>query len=247
MTEDARQPLAGRRILVTGASRGLGQAVARGCAHAGATVLAAARNVRALEALADELVAAGCAEPLLVPINLQTAGVDDYALVAEHIETRLGGLDGLVLAAAMLGDLTPLSHYDTVTWARVFQVNLHASLLLAQACRPLLRQSGHGRVVFTLADEAYEAKANWGAYAVSKFALRGLFELWAQESRDDAALSVNAVVPPPLRTKLRMDAFPAIDAASLPEPDCVVAAYLGLLGDAAPHGKLIRVPAPAGS
>ena len=118
--------------------------------------------------------------------------------------------------------------------------------VLAEVVR-WLRQSGHGRVVFTLADEAYEAKANWGAYAVSKFALRGLFELWAQESRDDAALRVNAVVPPPLRTKLRMDAFPAIDAASLPEPDCVVAAYLDLLGDAAPHGTLVRVPAPAGS
>ncbi|MEQ8661697.1 MAG: SDR family NAD(P)-dependent oxidoreductase, partial [Gammaproteobacteria bacterium] len=165
-------------------------------------------------------------------------------LVADHVAERLGALDGLVLAAAMLGDLTPLSHYDTVTWARVFQVNLHANLLLAQALRPLLRRSGHGRVVFTLADEAYTAKPNWGAYAVSKFALRGLFELWANECAADPTLRVNAIVPPPLRTRLRMDAFPAIDAATLPAPSIAVAACLALLGDAAPRGTVVRIEPP---
>ncbi|MEQ8230178.1 MAG: SDR family NAD(P)-dependent oxidoreductase, partial [Gammaproteobacteria bacterium] len=82
-----------------------------------------------------------------------------------------------------------------------------------------------------------------GAYAVSKFALRGLFELWANESAADDALRVNAIVPPPMRTRLRMDAFPAIDAAALPTPDIAVAACCALLGDAAPRGEVVRVAA----
>lgn len=239
--------LAGHVVLVTGASRGIGRAVARACAHAGATVLAAGRDVRALEALADELLASGCEEPVLVPINLEAAGVDDYALVVEHLEQRFGRLDGLVFAAGMLGDLTAIARYDPVTWARVFQVNLHSALLLAQACEPLLRRSGRGAVVVTLAEEAYAPKANWGAYAVSKYALRGLFEVWARECEGDAALRVNAVVPQPVGTRLRMNAFPGLEAADLPPPESVAEVYVELLGarSAGVNGRVVHSPQSA--
>lgn len=237
--------LAGQVILVTGASRGIGRAVARACALAGATVVAAARNVRALEALADEVADAGCPQPVLLPINLQTATVDDYATVASLIDTQFGHLDGLVHAAAMLGDLTPLVHYDPVNWARVFQVNLHSTLLLTQACWPLLHAAQQASLVFTLTEEAYTAKANWGAYGVSKWALRGLFETWVQERSRHSAVRVNAVIPQAVHTRLYMDAYPAAEVASLVPAEAVADVFLHLLGARGVdlHGQVLRAPA----
>lgn len=230
--------LDGRVVLVTGASRGIGQAVAHGCAGAGATVVAAARDVRALETFADVVEQAGLPAPVLLPINLEAAGADDYASVAAHIDERFGRLDGLVLAAAALGDLSPLPQYDAVTWARVFQVNVHSALLLSQACWPLLRASGRGRLVVTLAEEAYAARPNWGAYAASKAALRAMFELWSSEVAGDAVMRVGAVVPPPTRSRLRQNAFPAMNPQRWAEPAACVDVYLTQLGDDAVNGMV---------
>lgn len=243
-SRDDAPALDGQVILITGASRGIGRALALACAGAGATVIAAARNVRALESLADDIAGRGDAPPLLLPLNLQTASVDDYLGIAGHIAEQFGRLDGLVHGAAMLGDLTPLAHYDTVTWARVFQVNVHSALLLTQACWPLLLAGGHGSLIFTLAEEAYTAKANWGAYGVSKFALRGLFETWARESAGNPAVRVNAVIPQAVHTRLYMDAYPAADVERLPAPETVTDAYLHLLGAAgrALNGTALRAP-----
>ncbi|MCB1748705.1 MAG: SDR family NAD(P)-dependent oxidoreductase [Gammaproteobacteria bacterium] len=240
MTDPLDGALAGRVILVTGASRGIGQAVARACAAAGATVVAAARNVRELEAFADAVEDAGQPAPVLLPINLEAASADDYATIAGHLDERFGRLDGLALIAGALGELSPLPIYDAVTWARVFQVNVHSALLLTQACWPLLRASEHGRLVVTLAEEAFAAKPNWGAYAASKAALRAMFEMWAAEVANDPALRVGAVVPGPLRTRLRLNAFPALDPARLAVPEIIAPAYVELLGAAARNGTVWR-------
>jgi NAD(P)-dependent dehydrogenase (short-subunit alcohol dehydrogenase family) len=240
MSEPADGTLAGRVILVTGASRGIGQAVARACATAGATVVAAARDVRALEAFAGAVEADGWPAPVLLPINLEAASAEDYATVASLLDERFGRLDGLALVAAALGDLSPLPLYDAVTWARVFQVNVHSALLLTQACWPLLRASGRARLVVTLAEEAFTAKPNWGAYAASKSALRAMFEMWAAEVANDGAFRVGAVVPAALRTRLRLNAFPGLDPASLGAPESVAPAYVELLGANARNGTVWR-------
>ncbi len=228
--------LDGRVILLTGASRGIGSAVATACARAGATMLLAGRDVRALERLADVLEGAGATPPVLVPINLETAGVDDYSVVAELIAARFGRLDGFVANAAMLGEPAPLANYDGVAWARTFQVNVHSVFLLLQTCLPLFRSAVDPAVVFSLAAEGLEARPNWGAYAVSKYAVRGLMELLAAESRH-TSLRVNGVVPEAVRTRLRRQAFPGLDADTLPLPETQADAYVALLG---PRGAGVR-------
>lgn len=235
MSEPTRE-LDGRVILLTGASRGIGSAVASACAAAGASVLLAGRDVRSLERLADTIETSGATPPVLVPINLETAGVDDYAVVAGHIAERFGRLDGLVVNAAMLGDPAPLANYDGLAWARTFQVNVHSAFLLLQACLPLLGRALDPAAVFTLAPEGLQARPNWGAYAVSKYALRGLMELLAAES-SHTALRVNGVVPEAVRTRLRRQAYPGLDAATLPPPDTQADAFVALLG---PRGAHIR-------
>ena len=117
MIDQSDDELHGRCVLITGASQGIGRAVAVSCAVAGATVVACGRDVTALEDLADEIGLAGHTPPVLLPINLERAGIDDYLEVAHLIAQQFGALDGLVLNAAVLGELAPLAHYDAVTWA----------------------------------------------------------------------------------------------------------------------------------
>ena len=234
MTGNADSELESHAILVTGATQGVGRAIALACASSGATVIACGRNVPALENLADEVCEKGHPEPVLLPINLERATVDDYNNVAGLVREQFGHLDGLVLNAGVLGDLAPLAHYDAVTWARVFQVNVHSTFLLLQACHELLTDSPDSSVIFTLAAEGIAAKPNWGAYAVSKYATRGLMELAAGEFSGTPGTRVNGGVPGPVNTALRRAAFPASNPAGWPLPASVVATYLTLLG---PRGK----------
>ena len=253
MIDQSDDELHGRCVLITGASQGIGRAVAVSCAVAGATVVACGRDVTALEDLADEIGLAGHTPPVLLPINLERAGIDDYLEVAHLIAQQFGALDGLVLNAAVLGELAPLAHYDAVTWARVFQVNVHSAFLLLQACQPVLACSQRPSIVFSLAEEGVRAKANWGAYAVSKYALRGLMELSASEFGNGDHVRVNGVIPPAVDTSLRRTAYPAANPREWPAPSAVIDAYLILLGVRGEHfhgqildgasGKLVPRPA----
>lgn len=234
--------LAGRVVLVTGASRGLGHAVARAAARAGATVLAAGRDVRALEALADAIEAAGGRPPVIVPINLEGAGTAEFATVAGLVEERYGRLDGFVANAAMLGELAPLETCDAVLWARVFQVNVHATFLLLQALLPLLRASEDGAVVFTLDAPGEPARAHWGAYAASKAALTAMMQTLADECEARGRPRVHAVAPGPLDTRLRSAAYPGLEPGHWPAPDAVAGRYVELLGPRGRtrHGEIVR-------
>lgn len=229
-------------MLVTGASRGIGAAVAQAAARAGAETLLLARDVRALERLADGLEAEGAPAPVLIPCNLERAGADDYAQVATLVAERWGRLDGLVVNAALLGELAPLASHDPLLWARVFQVNVHSAFLLLQACLPLLGAATAPRLVFTLDLAAgVGGRPFWGAYGVSKQALRALFEVLAAEHRR-GPLRINAVAPGPTRTRLRRQAFPAEDPRTCLAPEDVALAYLPLLGvDCQGHAGVIPV------
>ena len=177
----AADALRDKKILITGASRGLGRELGIAVAQHGATALLLGRDVRRLETLADEIVQKRLPEPILIPLNLEGATVDDYAMVAESIAERCGVLDGLVLNAAQLGELTSLENYDPVQWARVFQVNVHSQFLLLRALLPRLRAAKSASIVFTSSGVGRRARAYWGAYAVTKFALEGLMQVTADE------------------------------------------------------------------
>ena len=225
--------LAGKVILITGASRGLGRAIALAAAAAGATTLLLARDMRALEKLADEIEAANGPAPSLVPMNLEAATVEHYEEVARLIAERWGRLDGLVLNAGSLGELSPLRNYDPMVWALVFQVNVHANFLLLQACLPLLEMAPAASVVFTSSSVGREGRAYWGAYAASKFALEGIMQTLADEVSGSTRIRVNSVNPGRCRTRMRAQAYPAENPDTLPDPATLAPAFVYLLSDAA--------------
>jgi NAD(P)-dependent dehydrogenase (short-subunit alcohol dehydrogenase family) len=216
--------LAGSVALVTGASRGIGFAVAKTLAAEGAHVIALARTVGGLEELDDEIKALG-GSATLVPADLK-----DFAAI-----DRLGGaiferwkrLDVLVGNAGVLGRLTPLSHLEPRVWDDAMGVNVTANWRLIRALDALLRQSSAGRAVFVTTGAAVSNPAYWGAYSVSKAALDALARTYAAETVK-TNVRVSLVNPGPIRTKMRADAMPGEDPATLPSPDEFARALLPL-------------------
>ena len=227
----APRELRERVILVTGAGDGIGRAVALALAAHGATVVLSGRTVRKLEAVHDEIRAAGGPQPSIAPLNLERALANDYDALAAALETNYGRLDGLLHNAAILGQLSPIDHYDVPTWVRVLHVNVTAAFALTQVCLPLLRKSADASVLFTSSSVGRHGRALWGAYAVSKFAIEGLTQVLADET-SATQIRVNALNPVRARTAMRLEAYPAEDRSALPEPGSLVGPYLYLLGPA---------------
>jgi NAD(P)-dependent dehydrogenase (short-subunit alcohol dehydrogenase family) len=221
----------GRVVVVTGAGDGIGQAVAFALARHGATVGLLGRTLRKLERSYDHIVQAGGPKPALLPFNLETAGAPEYDALHDALKREFSRVDGLVHIAGILGVLSPIDHYDVPTWCKVLHVNLTASFLLTQTLLPLLRRSDDASIVFTSSGVARHGRAYWGAYSVSKFGTEGLMQVLAHES-EETRIRVNSVNPGPVRTAMRLQAFPAEDRSRLVEPAAVTAPYLYLLGPA---------------
>jgi NAD(P)-dependent dehydrogenase (short-subunit alcohol dehydrogenase family) len=221
-----------RVVLVTGAGDGIGRAVALALAAQGATVALLGRTARKLEAVYDEIVAAGQPQPALLPFDLETATAAEYDRLHDALLAEFGRLDGLAHVAGILGNRSPLEHYDVPTWCRVMHVNLTAAFILTQATLPLLRKSADASVVFTSSAVGRQGKAYWGAYAVSKFGVEGLMQVLASEVEGATRIRSNSVNPGPVRSFMRLQAYPAEDRSQLAEPAAVVAPYLFLLGPA---------------
>lgn len=223
--------LTDRVILVTGAGDGIGKAAAMTYAAHGATVILLGRTISKLEAVYDAIESAGYPQPAIVPLNLEGAAVKDYEEMAMTIEDNFGRLDGLLHNAGILGTRSPVELYDPDTWNKVMQVNVTAPFLLTRALIPLLRKSGDASVVFTSSGVGRKAKAYWGAYAVSKFALEGLSQLLADELDDERHnIRVNSLNPGATRTAMRVFAYPAENPAHNPMPADIMAPYLYLMG-----------------
>lgn len=235
---DYRAPpdvLAGRVILVTGAGDGLGRAAALTYARHGASVILLGRTQKKLEAVYDQIEQEKLTAPLLMPVDLMRAGLQEYEEIAAAIGEQFGRLDGLLHSAARLGSLTPLHLYDPNTWIQVMQVNLNAPYLLTRACLDVLNQAPDASVVFSSSEVAREGRAYWGAYAAAGAALERLMQIWADELRANSRIRFNTLDPGNVRTALRARAYPGEDPASLPLPEAVMPAYLYLMGPAS-HG-----------
>jgi NAD(P)-dependent dehydrogenase (short-subunit alcohol dehydrogenase family) len=220
------QPLAGQVALITGASRGIGAALAKLLAAQGAHVVLAARTVGGLEAVDDAIRAQG-GVATLVPLDVAQHELID-ALAATLYE-RFGKLDIVVGNAGMLGTLTPVAHADPKLWAKVLDVNLTANYRLIRACDPLLRLSqAGGRAVFVTASEAQVAKPYWGMVAASKAGLEQLVAVYAQEVAA-SGVSVQLFDPIAVRTAMRAQAFPGEDASALPSADDAAQRLLEML------------------
>ncbi len=222
--------LQGRVILITGASDGIGKAVAQAAAAHGASVLLHGRNVRKLEAVYDSIVAAGNPRPSIVPLDFEKAGPEEYEQVAAALEQEFGRLDVLLHNAAMLGERAPIEHHDVAKWMRTMHVNVTAPFILTRFCLPLLKRSADPSIVFTSSGIVPRPRAYWGAYLVSKWASDGLMRMLADELESKPTVRVNSVDPGKVRTRMRLQAYPAEDQETLPEPAAILAPYLFLLG-----------------
>ncbi len=173
--------------------------------------------MHSLEAVYDEIEAAGGARPAIFAVDLEGAQPGDFAKLAATLETELGRLDGTVHAAARLGPLTPIEAYPPEDWMAVLRVNLTAPFLLTQACLPLLQRAEDPSVTFLTDPVGTDPEAFWGAFAVSKTALEGLAQILARENQR-GPVRVNTVEPGPIRTALQLEAFPAGDPGSWRDP-----------------------------
>ncbi|MEJ2644724.1 MAG: YciK family oxidoreductase [Gammaproteobacteria bacterium] len=221
-----------RVILVTGAGDGIGKACARSFGAHGATVILLGRTIRKLEAVYDEIEQAGHPQPAIYPLDLEGATVKHYEELAATVEREFGRLDGLLHNAAMLGALTPMTHYETALWYQVLQINLNAPFMLTHACLPLLMRTDEASVVFTSDRVGRKARAYWGAYAVSKFGLEALMQILADETEVNTRLRFNSVDPGPVHTRMRTLAYPGEDPRTLLQPEDVVKPFLYLMSPA---------------
>ncbi len=218
-----------RVILITGASEGIGRAVALACAAHGATVILHGRNVKRLESAYDAIVTAGGKRPSILPLNFEKAGPEEYENLSTAIDKEYGKLDGLIHNAAMLGERAPLAHHDVPKWLRTMHVNVNAPFILTRYCLPLLKHSDDGSIVFTSSGIVPRPRAYWGAYLPAKWATEGMMHMLADELENDR-IRVNGINPGAVRTNMRLQAYPAEDRSKLKAPEEVVPPYLYLLG-----------------
>lgn len=231
--------LAGRIALITGASRGIGAAVARRFAREGAQVVLVARTVGGLEEVDDAIRADGHTATL-VPVDITKA--ETIGQMAQAIQERFGRLDVLVGNAGLLGGLYPTGQMPDKLWQALFDVNVTANQRLIQAFDPLLRASGTGRAIFVTSRAAETARAYWGAYAASKAALEALVRSYAAEV-ERFAVRVNLLDPGPVGTQMRAQAFPGEDPSRLPTPDDIAPWFVELAeASCTRHGEIVRVP-----
>jgi NAD(P)-dependent dehydrogenase (short-subunit alcohol dehydrogenase family) len=228
--------LAGKVALITGASRGIGAAVAECFAREDAHVVLAARTVGGLEEVDDAIRSAG-GNATLVPLDLRDfIKIDELAAA---LFDRYGRLDILVGNAAEFGIFSPLGHIDPALWAEVMDLNLTANWRLIRAMDPLLRTAPAGRAIFVTASVARGAFPYWGPYAVSKAGLEMLVKIYAGEIAKTQARA-NLIDPGIVRTRLRARAYPGEDPGRIPAPESITEAFLALaMSDCQRNGEVV--------
>jgi NAD(P)-dependent dehydrogenase (short-subunit alcohol dehydrogenase family) len=234
--------LAGKVILVTGASRGIGYATALEAARRGAHVIAIARTVGGLEELDDAIQAFG-GSTTLVPLDLRDGDAIDR--VGAAIYERWGKLDGLVANAGLLGVLSPVAHLKPDEFDKVFSVNVTANYRLLRSLDVLLRQADAGRAVFVSSSSARSAKPFWGLYAASKAALEALVKSYSGEV-STTNVKANVFYPGAVRTAMRAKAMPGEDPNTLPQPSDIAPAIVDLLSaSVTENGKVFNIETKA--
>ncbi|MDE2435723.1 MAG: SDR family NAD(P)-dependent oxidoreductase [Sphingomonadales bacterium] len=229
----------GQVALVTGASQGIGAAVAEALAAQGAHVILTARDTGKLEAVEQRIFEAGGAATI-APVDLTEA--DSIARLANAVAGRWPALDIMVHAAAVLPELTSVTDIDQVALSRALTVNLLATQALIARLDPLLRRSKDARLAFLTTSVATQPRAYWGAYAASKAAAEVLIDCYAQEVRNISKIRVAIVDPGATRTAMRARAYPGEDPQSVKAPEVVAARLAALLGEqfASPHRERVN-------
>ena len=231
-----------RVILVTGAGQGLGRAVSLAAAAHGATVVLLGRNVGKLEAVYDEIVAAGGPEPAIFNIDLSAAQDKDYEALAQALAVQLKRLDGLVHCAAFFYNTSPLALQTSEHWLDYFKINALAPFALTRACEPLLKQAPDASVILAGETHGHAPAAFWGGFAVSKAALEAYMKIQAAEWAGQDNLRINLLIPGPVHTPQRARSHPGELKTTLPQPADLAPYFLKLLGPdgRGHHGEIVE-------
>jgi NAD(P)-dependent dehydrogenase (short-subunit alcohol dehydrogenase family) len=235
---DSSKPFADKLALVTGASRGIGAAVAEQLAAAGAHVILTARTAKSLEQVEERIHASG-GTATIAPMDLTDS--DNIKKLAQAVAERWGSLDIMVLNAAMLGSLSPVEHLDPKELDRVFKLNVFANQALISAFDPLLRRAEKADVIGVTSSVGAEPRAFWGGYGASKAAFDTMLAAYADETAHAGKLRVQIVDPGATRTRMRQLAFPGEEPDSVKQPDVAAAALMERLQSDAETGSRSRV------
>lgn len=223
-----RDLLNNRIILVTGASDGIGKEAALTYARHGASLVLLGRQEAKLRQVAQAINDEG-QQAQWFTLDMATCTPEECQQLAAAVAATTPRLDGVLHNAGLLGDVCPMSEQIPATWDAVMQVNVNATFYLTQALLPLLLKSDSGSLVFTSSSVGRQGRANWGAYAASKFATEGMMQVLAEEYQN--RLRVNCINPGGTRTKMRASAFPTEDPQKLKTPADIMPLYLWLMGD----------------
>lgn len=226
----AHNLLQGRVILVTGAGQGIGRTAALAFASHGATVILHGRKVKKLEAVYDEIEAAGLPQAAIFPLDLASAEDKDYEALAGGIRGQLGRLDGILHNAAHLDKLRSLEEQTLEQWQTSLRINLIAPFALTRACLPLLKMAPDASIIMTSETHGHSPAAYWGNFAVSKSGVETLVKLWAQELELYPNLRINCIVPGPVQSPQRSRTHPGEVKESLPSAESLMQQYLYLMG-----------------
>lgn len=219
-----------KTILITGAGDGIGKQAALTYAKLGATIILLGKTVKKLEEVYDEIVTLGAPEPAIIPLDMKGATKQNYIDMAATIDAQFGKLDGVLMNASMLGELTPFTQIHEQIWDEVIKVNLTAQFLMTQALIPVLLKAEHPSLVFTSSGVGRKGRAFWGPYSVSKFGTEGMMQLIADEY-DGTILRCNAINPGATQTKMRASAYPAEDKSQLASAADIMPLYVYLMSD----------------
>lgn len=219
-----------KTILVTGAGAGIGRSAAITFAKLGATVILLGKTISKLEAVYDEIVNMGGSEPAIIPLDLKGASQQNYIDMATTIANQFGQLDGVLLNASILGELSPFTQIHETVFNEIMQVNVKAQYLLAQSLIPTLLLAPNASLVFTSSGVGNQGRAYWGAYSISKFATEGMMQVIADEY-ETTSLRTNAINPGATNTNMRTCAYPAEDKTTIANPDDIMPLYVYLMSD----------------
>lgn len=211
--------------LITGASRGLGRAVAKNLAKNGAELILVSRTISALESLDDEIKCLG-SNSTIVPVDLEDN--DKIDLLGNEIYKKWGKLDILVSCAGIIGDITPVAHLNPKLWNKVINLNLSVNYRIIRSFEPLLKISENADAIFVSDSKNLELNPYWGAYNISKLGLEALINTWKKEI-DLTNIKAHIFIPDDMDTKLRSSFMPGEKNKNLKHPDEIASKLIKLI------------------
>lgn len=216
----------GKTILITGANRGIGKSLAKNFSNIGANVILLGKNEDSLNEVYDEIISCTKTKPLIIESDLNLLDLDGAHQIKKAILNQYGVLDGLIYNAAKLGKMTSIEDYEDGLWKEIINTNLNSSFLIYKELIPILKAAPSGRIIFTSSGVAEVGKAYWGAYSVSKFAVKGLAEIIRDELDSTSNIKVFNYDPGATKTSMRASAYPGEDPNNLKDPDKLFGDYL---------------------